>query len=409
MTAVMDKHSILIVDDDFYTLKWLTALLTKAGYLTSTASSGQEGLLKATSERPELIILDLALPDMSGEQVFETLSHNPETAEIAVIVLSARGKADDISGMLNQGVFDYIVKKQGADKELLGKCASFFARGQYTGRLRYTEKLRPTGRMIGFFSAKGGTGVSTLCLNLAYTLSQQVAPKTVLVADMVLPLGSISIMTDVKQGGSIASLTAENRPFSSEVLSEYIYRSDRWNFSILGGSRNPHEAQQVNPEKIESLFEALKATYDYVIVDFGRTLSRISLPVLRSCGSVVIVVSLDFVTAQLTQTAMNYLAEVGIKKSQIFLILNRAVGREGAHQNGARTNVWGDDSGGSALRPRQFHPCHQSTHPLCQTFSHRWHKLRAERSHGDVTAADGAESDALREDYAFYSPPTRRT
>jgi Flp pilus assembly CpaE family ATPase len=146
---------------------------------------------------------------------------------------------------------------------------------------------------------------------------------------MVLPLGSLSIMTGSQQDRSIVELTTEGGPYDYKKLKKFLAPARGWHFSILQGSRNPHDAQRFNPDQIEPLFESLLLMFNYVIVDLGKTLSRVSLPILDSSDGVVIVLCVDLVTVELTLAALKFLEETGIQKDKLFLILNRAVGREG--------------------------------------------------------------------------------
>jgi pilus assembly protein CpaE len=319
----MDKDTILIIDKDPATVKWLSGLLTKHGYDVQAANSGQAGLDKISAAAPKLVMIDFNLPDMSAEQMVESIKQDPITTEIPIVVLSSNGDPQVIARLFKKGIADFIIKKAGIEAELIPACQSNL------NRSRSTSSALLKGRLVSFFSAKGGNGTSTLCLNLAHMLAQQVKPKTVLVADMVLPLGSLAIVTGSQKGGSIVELTIEGEPYDHVKLKKFLEPAEAWNFSILQGSRNPHDARKLNPNQIDPLIESLLMAFNYVIVDLGKTLSRISLPILRSSDGVVIVVGPDLVTVQLTKAALDFLEEIGVKKDKLILILNRAVGREG--------------------------------------------------------------------------------
>ena len=95
---------ILIIDDDVNINKMLDAVLTKAGYRVSHAYSGTEALLFLSGEKPDLILLDLMLPGLSGEEVL------PEIKGVPVIVMSAKVDTGDKVNMLLGGAADYITK-----------------------------------------------------------------------------------------------------------------------------------------------------------------------------------------------------------------------------------------------------------------------------------------------------------
>jgi Flp pilus assembly CpaE family ATPase len=319
----MTKDTILIIENDLITNKWLSTFLSKNGYDVNTASLGREALDLVTSKIPDLVILDLNLPDISGEQVVESIIQNPITSKIPIVVLTSKGDSQEVSRLFEKGIAHFIVKKPGIESELLGACTSCLSRA------RRTNSLISKGRLISFFSAKGGNGTSILCINMAQILARQVLPKTVLVVDMVLPLGSLGIVTGSQRGNSIAALTTEGGPYPISKIKKYIVQAKEWNFSLLQGSYNPYDAGTLIPDEIAPLFDSLQLAFNYVIVDLGKTLSRISLPILKGSERVVIVLGPDPVTVELTKETLEYMVENGIKKDRLVLVMNRAVGREG--------------------------------------------------------------------------------
>jgi two-component system phosphate regulon response regulator PhoB len=103
-------HRILVVDDEPDITALVAYHLAKAGYRVSTAARGPEALKAATEEHPDVIILDLMLPGMSGYDVLAELRAKPETRDIGVILLTARKQeADRIRG-LTLGADDYLTK-----------------------------------------------------------------------------------------------------------------------------------------------------------------------------------------------------------------------------------------------------------------------------------------------------------
>jgi two-component system phosphate regulon response regulator PhoB len=104
------KHKILIVDDEPDTLELIGFNLKNAGFETVTASDGAEALRKARSAAPDLIILDLMLPEIDGLHVCKLLQGDPATARIPILMLTAKAaEVDRILG-LELGARDYVTK-----------------------------------------------------------------------------------------------------------------------------------------------------------------------------------------------------------------------------------------------------------------------------------------------------------
>ncbi|MDX2208516.1 MAG: response regulator transcription factor [Gemmatimonadales bacterium] len=103
-------HRILVVDDEPDITALVAYHLAKAGYRVSTASSGPEALKSAREERPDVVVLDLMLPGLSGYDVLAELRKREETRDVGVILLTARREEPDRIKGLTLGADDYLVK-----------------------------------------------------------------------------------------------------------------------------------------------------------------------------------------------------------------------------------------------------------------------------------------------------------
>jgi DNA-binding response OmpR family regulator len=89
-----DKQKVLLIDDDEALVFAAEQVLKKEGFVVSIASNGPEGLEIAKNEKPDIIVLDILMPDMDGYEVCRRLMSNPETSRIKVIILSSKGETD---------------------------------------------------------------------------------------------------------------------------------------------------------------------------------------------------------------------------------------------------------------------------------------------------------------------------
>lgn len=101
---------ILIVDDDYETLSMLGKLLSKHNFKVVPANSGTQGIALARSKKPELILLDISMPEQDGFSVCKSLKTDPETANIPVIFLTGKTDSDDLLKGFQSGAQDYIQK-----------------------------------------------------------------------------------------------------------------------------------------------------------------------------------------------------------------------------------------------------------------------------------------------------------
>jgi two-component system alkaline phosphatase synthesis response regulator PhoP len=103
-------RKILIIEDDVSTSQFLSYTMEREGYQAITALNGIDGLKKALAEKPDLIILDLMLPGLDGFELCHRLRAYPATADIPVLILSAKAQDADKSAAFKVGANCYIVK-----------------------------------------------------------------------------------------------------------------------------------------------------------------------------------------------------------------------------------------------------------------------------------------------------------
>ena len=101
---------LLIVEDDPLISRMYHRLFTFEGYEVEIASNGQEGLAKAQTVNPAMILLDVMMPTMNGLQVLEELKKNPQTKAIPVVMLSNLTGEQDAEEAINKGAIKYIIK-----------------------------------------------------------------------------------------------------------------------------------------------------------------------------------------------------------------------------------------------------------------------------------------------------------
>ena len=131
---------ILIVEDEKDILQLVKLYLEKEGYRTVTASTGSEGLAQVRAEKPDLIVLDLMLPEIDGLEICKRLRSAPDTAMLPIIMLTAKAEESDTIIGLELGADDYVTKPF-SPKTLVARVKALFRRlerKQEDGPTRFT-------------------------------------------------------------------------------------------------------------------------------------------------------------------------------------------------------------------------------------------------------------------------------
>ena len=103
-------EKILIIDDDVDTLRLVGLMLQRQGYQIIAANNGEQGLAHADSDSPDLILLDVMMPQMDGYEVARRLRANPDTANIPILMFTAKTQLDDKVIGFEVGANDYLTK-----------------------------------------------------------------------------------------------------------------------------------------------------------------------------------------------------------------------------------------------------------------------------------------------------------
>ncbi len=325
----MEEKSVLIIDADAPSRIYLGRVLTQRGYHVLQAASGKEGLILAWREHPAVIVIDPRLPDLSGEEVVQKLRKDPRTASTPCLALSSDPDPKRVAACLSAGFNEYFTKSPQNISKIFGTLEQFLPT---ESPIREEEKKKkiPHGKMIVFLSAKGGTGTSSLCANLAATLARLEKGASIVTADLVLPLGSIASIVGYQGTVNLYTLTtADTQTLQAQALQQKLPKILPWGFHVLAAPPDPEASNQIRAERIGPLIEALREAFDYVFVDLGRSLSRISLPILEQADVILLVVTPDSSTTLLTRIVLEFLIKKGIPTKRILPIINRPVGLEG--------------------------------------------------------------------------------
>jgi two-component system phosphate regulon response regulator PhoB len=122
------KPKILVVDDEPEAVELVEFNLKQSGYAVTTAGNGADALKKARSQSPDLIVLDVMLPEMDGFEICKTLRLDPATARVPVLMLTAKAAEIDRVLGLELGADDYLTKPF-SPRELLLRIKKILARG----------------------------------------------------------------------------------------------------------------------------------------------------------------------------------------------------------------------------------------------------------------------------------------
>jgi pilus assembly protein CpaE len=312
-------EKILIVDDDLDTLKLVGLILQRHGYDLVAANGGLPALQKAAAERPDIILLDLMMPDLDGYEVTRRLRADTSLAHIPIIMFTAKTMLDDKVAGFEAGADDYLTKPT-HPSELIAHVKALLARSQGPRAAQAADR----GRMVGFLSAKGGVGLTTIALNFAALATQ--SGQDVILADLHPGSGSLSLMLGLTQSQSLAALVTKpvgdinQRAVGAQLVSHAS------GLRVLPCAVAPGEAGLMNNvTQVEAIVKTLNTMCKLLVLDLGTGIVEATRRIAPMCETVTVITDPTRPSVLQTKALLADLNTLGLTTGKIdVVIVNRA-------------------------------------------------------------------------------------
>lgn len=307
---------ILAVDDDALNIKLVSATLGREGYQVISAGNGKEGVRKAEEELPDLIILDVMMPEMDGYQACSAIRKNPKTANIPIMMLTSLGSVEEKIRGFDAGADDYLAKPFAPD-ELLAHVKVL---------LRRVVSLpggegQTTGKIIAVYSLRGGVGVSTVAANLAAGLSMVWGEPAVLV-DLVMASGQSALMFNLpfrRTWANISQIPVEE--LDALIVNEVLLQHPSGT-RILASSPRPEQNEYLTAEKVSQVIKLLSQQYNYLVLDLPHDFRDITLAGLDSAHEILLLLSPELASVRATVCALGVFEDLKYPREMVKLVLN---------------------------------------------------------------------------------------
>ena len=316
------SKKILVIEDDDIALRLIDYTLRKEGHEVLLAKNGLEGISKAQSEEPDLVILDIMLPGIDGFEVCHRLRAEPQTAYLPILMLSGKAQETDKATGMKVGADDYVTKPV-APRELVSRIESLLAR-----------KTAAKSKIITFLGTKEGVGTTTMLVNVAVTLSQQ--GKRVIVTDLCSNNGNLIEHLGLKPENDITELLVRPVDTLKHRELEATLTVHHTGVKVLAIPHPYEERKEFSPTAVNLLFGRLREVSDYLLIDLSTPPSELGKTVITKCDLVVVIT--DFkagALSDLTSTAA-LLQKIGVAKDQLGAVV---IDREATFPEEALSNM----------------------------------------------------------------------
>ncbi len=319
-------EKILVVDDDPLMRLMVVKTLSTEGFEFLEAENGAQAVEKAISHQPDLIIMDVNMPELDGYEACQRIRSNPITAGIPIILVTSLSTVEDKIKGFDSGADDYIPKPFDP-KELTVRVNVLLRR---IARIKATVKAPEPklGKVIAFFSLRGGTGTTLMATNTAIALSRLWGVSTALV-DLVLACGQCALMMNIPPRNSWADLARiPNEEIDIDVLRNVLRPHDSGTL-VLVAPNHPEEGELIDGPKVTHVLNLLKQEYPYVILDLPHEFCDKTLAGLDVADEIWLLLAPELASVRATLLAMETFQMLNYSLDRVRLMLNWTFERHG--------------------------------------------------------------------------------
>ncbi len=316
-------EKVLIVDDDVETLRLVGMMLQRQGYKILAASNGAQAIALATSEVPDLIVLDVMMPDMDGYQVTKEIRANADTSQVPILMFTAKSQVEDKVSGYEAGVDDYLTKPI-HPAELVAHVKALLLRSK--GRSAAAPVATQRGYVIGVMGCRGGLGSSSLTLNLAISIYMETRSEVV-AAELRPGHGSWALDLGFPNQESLNNLLRLKPAEITPAAVEKELTRTTYGVRLLMASNQLRDMSLMTESPhIHNIVRQLSVLSPLVILDIGDSIIPDFDDTIALCDEIIVITEPYPGTVQRTRKMMDQLMEQGFGKSKLLtLVINNRV------------------------------------------------------------------------------------
>ena len=304
---------ILVIDDEADLLEMMRLVLEqRGGHQAVLSAEGSDGLAKALADPPDMAILDVMMPSMTGYDVCRQLRANPATASIPILILTARAQPMDRDAAIDAGADDYMTKPV-MMAELLERIDALLA-GQ-------SEQPSAFAGMLVMMSLRGGVGVTTLAVNLAATLAQAGDDAAVCLVDLCPSSGHVALQLGLRPDPNWSDLfgATDVNVLDAETVAMYLLHHSS-GLQVLASPFVPVVERGLSQKAVQAVFGILQQQFAIVVVDAPAVLDGVTMDVLEAASAVGLALTVE---PPAIQTTIGTLRALQQWSDKLHIVLNQ--------------------------------------------------------------------------------------
>lgn len=362
---------ILVIDDHLETVELIEMTLRRQGYEVIGVQSGAMGIEKAEAERPDLILLDIMMPDMDGLTVCRRIRNNERLNQIPVIMFTAKTQAEEKLMGFEAGADDYLTKPT-RPEELIARVEAILARQEVEEesveepevKIGVPEEAGEDHSLIAVLGARGGAGATTTAINLAVAMADE--GEDTILADLDLTQGHIGVYLNEDVRRDIVEwANSPSERLADELGAHVIYYNERLRLLLS----DPHLTigpGALGAARTALMSEALAKSGYSIVVDMGLNVTENVRPLLKRADYVLICLRPERAAITVAERILRHLRE-GVGSDGVVLMVMLDFGGGGLPREAVEKYLGHPVFDVIAIDPRQIARAVNQAKPLVHT------------------------------------------
>jgi len=336
------KYKILAVDDHHETLDIIVMTLRAYGYEPVYTNYPLEALELAASELPDLALVDMNMPEMSGLEVVRRLRTMPTISNMPIIMFTAEDQPHQKKAGFAAGVDDYLIKPTPPD-EMVARIEEMLDGLQPNAEKPATQGTvmippstpdpvfitpsppKPVATIpakkakqgtIAVLVARGGVGTTTVSLNMSAILASSGRQTTLI--DFDIKHGHVALYLNTQPAKSVTMLAGNAEPSPSQITAQLVPYSKRLHL-LLAESNINGRLPTITPAQTNLILDTLQPE-QYVIADLGSDINDVTLPIIERADRIVLCIRPERIALISTRHLLKSLQEHTQNEIQLIMI-----------------------------------------------------------------------------------------
>jgi len=321
---------VLLIDDEPVFYKMVEHALKPQGYELEYAKNGMDGLRSAGKFNPELIIVDVKLPDLDGYEVVQRLRSTPRFRTTPIIFLSSQVDLPNKLKGFEVGADDFLGKPF-QPEELLARIGLLMRRSEAMRSALPAGPTKEPATIIAVHSLRGGAGCTSLAVNLAIAF-YQLWEKPTLLVDTDMTAGQVALMLNTSPARTFDDLTNRRSSEIDEDILKNIITKHNSGIHFIAAPTSPLADDSFADDLWPELLSRLEEKYSFIVIDTGHNFGNITIHMLNQATSIFLPVVPEMASIRSSISALEIYRLLGYPSEKIKPILNNSLAVAGIKQ-----------------------------------------------------------------------------